>query len=174
MSLITCPECGREISDKAQSCPQCGFPIKQDLSEESNGKYSIVLKEPVPFSSQSSFMMTLVIVSKGQAKNIKTLISKPESILLSGLSKDEAYRKHSALSMQDVVLEIREEETQLVVEPRLVCPKCGSSSVKLFKKGFGFGKAALGVALTGPVGALGGAIGSNKSYRQCAVCGHKF
>lgn len=27
MALIKCPECGREISDKAQSCPHCGNPI---------------------------------------------------------------------------------------------------------------------------------------------------
>lgn len=27
MSLIKCPECGKEISDKAISCPQCGCPI---------------------------------------------------------------------------------------------------------------------------------------------------
>ena len=27
MALIKCPECGREISDKAGSCPGCGCPI---------------------------------------------------------------------------------------------------------------------------------------------------
>ena len=27
MALIKCPECGREISDKAASCPNCGYPI---------------------------------------------------------------------------------------------------------------------------------------------------
>lgn len=27
MTLINCPECGREVSDKAASCPQCGYPI---------------------------------------------------------------------------------------------------------------------------------------------------
>lgn len=27
MALITCPECGREVSDKATSCPNCGSPI---------------------------------------------------------------------------------------------------------------------------------------------------
>lgn len=27
MALIKCPECGRDISDKAQSCPTCGYPI---------------------------------------------------------------------------------------------------------------------------------------------------
>lgn len=27
MALITCPECGKEISDKAAVCPSCGAPI---------------------------------------------------------------------------------------------------------------------------------------------------
>ena len=29
MSLIQCPECGKEVSDKAQSCPNCGCPIQK-------------------------------------------------------------------------------------------------------------------------------------------------
>ena len=33
MALIKCPECGREISDKAYSCPQCGYPISQDKTQ---------------------------------------------------------------------------------------------------------------------------------------------
>lgn len=29
MSLIKCPECGKEnVSDSAESCPNCGFGIK--------------------------------------------------------------------------------------------------------------------------------------------------
>ena len=28
MALITCYECGKEISDKAQSCPNCGAPVE--------------------------------------------------------------------------------------------------------------------------------------------------
>ncbi len=27
MALIKCPECQNEISDKADKCPQCGYPI---------------------------------------------------------------------------------------------------------------------------------------------------
>lgn len=27
MALISCPECGRSISNAAQACPQCGFPV---------------------------------------------------------------------------------------------------------------------------------------------------
>lgn len=27
MALIKCPECGKDVSDKAKSCPVCGCPI---------------------------------------------------------------------------------------------------------------------------------------------------
>lgn len=27
MALIPCPECNKEISDKAKSCPNCGYPF---------------------------------------------------------------------------------------------------------------------------------------------------
>jgi hypothetical protein len=28
MALIKCPDCGREVSDRAPTCPQCGAPIR--------------------------------------------------------------------------------------------------------------------------------------------------
>ena len=28
MALIECPECGKEISDKAEACPHCGNPLR--------------------------------------------------------------------------------------------------------------------------------------------------
>ena len=28
MALIKCPECGKEISDTAKSCPNCGYSLK--------------------------------------------------------------------------------------------------------------------------------------------------
>ena len=28
MALISCPECGNSVSDKAKACPKCGFPIE--------------------------------------------------------------------------------------------------------------------------------------------------
>lgn len=34
MALISCPECGREVSDKANACPNCGYPIEQDKIKE--------------------------------------------------------------------------------------------------------------------------------------------
>lgn len=34
MALINCPECGKEISDKAISCPHCGNPMNQPVQNE--------------------------------------------------------------------------------------------------------------------------------------------
>lgn len=36
MSLIKCPECGKEISDKAKLCPNCGYPMNVDLKYKVN------------------------------------------------------------------------------------------------------------------------------------------
>jgi len=33
MALINCPECNKEISDKARSCPNCGYPISSKIVE---------------------------------------------------------------------------------------------------------------------------------------------
>lgn len=35
MAIIKCPECGKEISDKALSCPNCGCPISSTSSQSS-------------------------------------------------------------------------------------------------------------------------------------------
>ena len=29
MALIKCKECGKEVSDKALQCPNCGAPVKK-------------------------------------------------------------------------------------------------------------------------------------------------
>lgn len=40
--LINCPECGATISDNANDCPSCGYPLKQQ-----------------PGSSEGCFLQTL-------------------------------------------------------------------------------------------------------------------
>ena len=36
MALIKCPECGKEVSDKAESCIHCGNPLKDKVGRQSN------------------------------------------------------------------------------------------------------------------------------------------
>ena len=44
MALIKCPECGKEISDKAGKCPYCGYPIEETENnvEKETGKQEIL------------------------------------------------------------------------------------------------------------------------------------
>lgn len=40
MALIKCPECGKNVSDKASACPDCGNPISStNASNDSSGTY---------------------------------------------------------------------------------------------------------------------------------------
>ena len=39
MALIKCPECGKEISDKALACPNCGMPLRS----EDRGTYNVTI-----------------------------------------------------------------------------------------------------------------------------------
>ncbi len=37
MALINCPECGREVSDQAEACPRCAYPIAKKLAISRGG-----------------------------------------------------------------------------------------------------------------------------------------
>ena len=36
MALIKCPECGKDVSDKAVACIHCGYPIEETLEQKSS------------------------------------------------------------------------------------------------------------------------------------------
>lgn len=50
MALITCPECGKQISDRAQTCPNCGLPLTQELNviENEDSNISFATEEIIP------------------------------------------------------------------------------------------------------------------------------
>lgn len=61
------------------------------------------------------------------------------------------------------------------------CPKCGSTSLSAHKKGFGIGKAIVGVAATAAtfgtaplLGAVAGNLGAKKVRVTCMNCGKQF
>ena len=52
MALISCPECGKEISDKAAACPNCGCPVEaaqsvREVSEQETALHRIEDQERV-------------------------------------------------------------------------------------------------------------------------------
>lgn len=47
MALIKCPECGKEISDKAVSCPNCGNPLNNNSDEILNTQETTAINKGV-------------------------------------------------------------------------------------------------------------------------------
>jgi tellurium resistance protein TerD len=59
-------------------------------------------------------------------------------------------------------------------EDLVKCPRCSSTQLTADKKGFGLGKALGGGLLLGPIGLLGGFMGSKKVLITCLKCGHQW
>ena len=54
MAIIKCPECGKEISDKATSCPNCGFPlIKGQPEKEKPKEYTVEINDSMYIQATS-------------------------------------------------------------------------------------------------------------------------
>jgi uncharacterized membrane protein YvbJ len=45
MALIKCPECSKEVSDKAPSCPHCGSPIAAAREQNETGVMITTIQE---------------------------------------------------------------------------------------------------------------------------------
>ena len=82
MALIKCPECGKEISDKASACPNCGYPINVSTptpttASTSNGSAQIrvVLKAlTVTIDGKSATHGSIVEVPVTSVSGTKTII----------------------------------------------------------------------------------------------------
>ena len=47
MALVKCKECGKEVSDKAESCPNCGCPISKKKIKDNIQKVKVVKEKKV-------------------------------------------------------------------------------------------------------------------------------
>ena len=56
MALIKCPECGKEISDKATACPNCGYPIDGKPIEPVETSEPVVEADPVATDSAENIV----------------------------------------------------------------------------------------------------------------------
>ena len=58
MALIKCPECKKKISDQCENCPQCGYPIKDNLQRvntEDNTKETVVLEKKPFYKNHNNY-----------------------------------------------------------------------------------------------------------------------
>lgn len=63
MSLIQCPECGKEISDHAEKCPNCGYPINGNGAEQIHNQSTYVHPVTVRAYNQKPKQSTLGLIA---------------------------------------------------------------------------------------------------------------
>lgn len=85
MSLIKCKECGKEISDKATMCPNCGYPIQQESSQKPI--------TPTPSSPKRNgygclvpvivlFLLLLIGLHIAVSQHVKDIAQNPDNAIL--------------------------------------------------------------------------------------------
>ena len=67
MAIISCPECGRQVSDKALKCPHCNYPIENLEKQESVDLQA--LQETIQGVVTNG--LTVKVSSVGKSLNIK-------------------------------------------------------------------------------------------------------
>lgn len=66
MALTQCPECGKEVSSEAESCPNCGHPIR--VASASKKKPSLKVGSIIGLIGGASFTLIMVLALSGLAK----------------------------------------------------------------------------------------------------------
>ena len=112
MALIKCPECGKEISDKAKTCPNCGCPIKKitgteneilEQTEVGKQQYDIVVQKPRKKISKKSIIIIGTIISSIIIGVIVYLIVTADS-----RKYDNAQELYSSEEYEDALTEFKE------------------------------------------------------------------
>lgn len=175
--LRKCPECGKEISDKAVSCPGCGYPINDE--PEVRNELDVLLDELYQKYPKDRFTAM---------KELRDVTGLDASAAF-----DAIYIKYDGKTMREQDAERKKknkEDTRIAREnmrnalyilsgrgkqPKNVCcPKCGSSSISYTNKKLSLGRAIVGDAVAGPAGAVLGGLSSKKGYAVCLKCGKQW
>lgn len=110
MSLIKCPECGKDVSERAKTCPHCGYPIAEYITcnLNSNGE----TEEDKEISDEEIKALETILLS---VPNNKTITIKERLSELLGISPE---RSHKIV------------EYYFANANYNVCPKCGTRNEK--------------------------------------------
>lgn len=155
MALIKCPECGKDVSNKAPACIHCGFPfdnvqkrdqcvidgVTHDLSSIRDRLLSADLNNKEETNQIVYDLGHLVgSISIYAAADLAKIILRTGEV---PESYDGSHLTHK--SKKD--------------DGKLHCPKCNSTNITTGSRGYNM---------------VWGFIGSGKNVNRCGKCGHKW
>lgn len=180
MALIICPECGKEISSLAISCPYCGYPVR-DYSKISD-KYSVIIDyqlDKYTLAKMFKYVIHDLLKLDMDSDIANDAISKAKSapfVIMEDLSSENAKYIKDHLFRINVPSEIIQyngsktvycgidcnamiEKVRIAETAPLTCPRCGSTAVTTGSRGYSL---------------LWGFAGSGKTVNRCGKCGHTW
>lgn len=148
MALIKCPECGKEVSDKAFTCVNCGCPLVKKNHCIING---VDVDCSFVFNDYSLELRQLEMIHETSldvkiADKIVEEWSKKGEIPPVFNGKVRNYEEERRQSMERI-------------NNQLHCPKCGSTSITTGARGVNW---------------FWGFIGANKTVNRCGKCGYTW
>lgn len=169
MALINCPECNKEISDKANSCPNCGYPINSKQTIE-DCKYDVVITNLLDSCDKIKLIGNIRGVKGWGLAETKNAIEDLPNIIFTNMELDSARTSQEMLSKLGAESILTKTETVVANTNEnmvfkeyngstIICPHCGSTAVTTGAKGFSL---------------LTGFLGSSKTINRCGNCGYSW
>ena len=166
--LISCPDCGKQISRRASVCIHCGCPISEAEKNTTQKFYGVKrISDKWVMGNAATFISRAWVINK-QATGIKDL-----DIIASGITKERAEllldylvsHKGEGEIFEDVYCIQENKEMTLYIDTNInpnapvMCPRCGSTQVVIGQRGYSV---------------VSGFMGSQKTTNRCGKCGHAW
>lgn len=109
MALITCPECGKEISDKSNQCINCGFPLGfVDESGLDVSYYKIVLIS-IDDKYKSNVYRAVMELAHKNILDVNNLLKSLPQVIQKGLTIEECNEIQKLFQSIGAITEIKED-----------------------------------------------------------------
>lgn len=163
MALTKCPECGKEVSDKAPTCIHCGYP----LLAQKEFSYKVVLPsiDKLGKNSATAARIASEILKVPMYEITDKLLKRQEVLVQNGLTLEQAKTIEQQFQKENISINIEtyepKPENDVVINNHFVvrCPQCGSTEYHAGARGFSL---------------VTGFIGSGKTVLTCLKCGHRW
>ncbi|MBR1707474.1 MAG: zinc ribbon domain-containing protein [Clostridia bacterium] len=184
MALIHCPECGREISDKATICPHCGNPMSSNMAfPKAEEKAAVEVNNAIPqLYGEEYIQEQYVTKTKNTALKVLGWIFAGMGLLEFMVPSGAGMAIFTVLFGLGLVglAYIRPDQNKLVYasgrmsDGSICCPRCGSTNIESASDVSGQGVDGCAVMMCGPCGLNGAGSTTTKNYWMCKKCGTKF
>lgn len=149
MALIDCPECKKQISDKAITCPNCGYPIVQKNHCIING---VDIDCSFVFNDYDLELRQMEMADK---TNLDINVADKIVAEWSSTGKIPPIFNGKISTWEDDHKKAIQQPQQNVPH----CPKCNSTAITTGARGVSW---------------FWGTIGSSKTVNRCANCGYTW